>query len=248
MEKTIFMFPGVGSQCTGMGRDFYQHFKVARSTFAEAGDVLGMNMVKRCLDPTEKEQLEKLENSQTALLTVSVATYRVYMQEIGKDPHYCLGHSLGEYPALCCSGALQFKDALEIVKERGNILSEAASNMGGIMAWIINLDTQIVEKVLQENQAAEANVFVSAYDSPSQSSISGPKDQVIEIGRKLEKQGAIVYPLKLSGPFHCLLMAEPGKKIKSVLQRFTYHTPHYPVIANRNASLYTKDAIPDNLS
>jgi [acyl-carrier-protein] S-malonyltransferase len=248
MEKTVFMFPGVGSQRPGMGRDFYQQFKVARSTFEEASDVLGEDMVKRCLDPAEKKTLEKLESSQTALLTVSTATYRVYMQEIGKAPHYCLGHSLGEYSALCSSGALLFKDALHVVKERGKILSEAAATMAGIMAWVINLDFHTVKKLVEENHGQGPKVFISAYDSPSQSSLSGPREEVIKIGRKLEKQGAIVYPLKLSGPFHCPLMAEPAEKIKSVLQNVTCYPLRYPVLANRNAALYTRETIMDNLS
>jgi len=248
MKKIAFMFPGVGSQCVGMGKYFYDNFQIARQTFEEASDTLTVDFTRLCFSPSEAKELEKLENSQLALLSVSTASARVFEQEIGIEPRYCLGHSLGEYSALCCAGSLALSDALVIVKERGRILSRAASTMGGIMAWVINLETKVVEKVIAESSGEGDEIFISAYDSPTQSSISGPRDTVVRVGRKLEKEGAIVYPLKLSGPFHCPLMAEAAEKIKPVLQQVTYRTPRYPVIANRNAAVYPEEGVVDNLS
>ncbi|MGD2087716.1 MAG: ACP S-malonyltransferase [Candidatus Aminicenantes bacterium] len=250
MKKMVFMFPGVGSQHLGMGQYFYDHFKIVRETFEEASDVLKLDVTHLCFSKTEEKKLSQLESSQAALLVVCVAFFRVYMQELGITPQYCLGHSLGEYSALCCAGVFDLKDALMVVKERGRILSEAASTMGGIMAWVINLDYQIVERVIKQGNAGQDgnSVFISAYDSPTQSSISGPRDAVLTIGRKLEKEGAIVYPLKLSGPFHSPLMVEAAEKIKSVLCQFTFRPLQFPVIANRNAAPYTEDMVVDNLS
>ncbi len=242
------MFPGVGSQCVGMGEFFYDNFKVARDTFEEAGEVLAMDFTRLCFSKSEEKELSKLENSQLALVVVGVATFKVLAGELGIEPRCCLGHSLGEYTALCSAGVLLLNDTLLIVKERGKLLSQAAATMDGIMAWIINLDTRVVDRVVAENTGKGVTLFVSAYDSPTQSSISGPRDSVLTVGRQLEKEGAIVYPLKLSGPFHSPLMRDAVEKIKSVLKRYNFNGPRYPVIANRDAGLYSGENVVDNLS
>lgn len=249
IEKIAFMFPGVGSQCPGMGKDFYHQFKIARETFAEAGDVLKMDLERLCFSSSEEKELGKLENSQIALLTVSTAIQRVYKEEIRLAPRFCLGHSLGEYSALCCADIMKFSDALNIVKERGRILSQAASTMEGIMAWVINLDSKITKKICGESQAQGEEIYISAYDSPTQSSISGSKASVRKVGRKLEKQGAIVYPLKLTGPFHSPLMKKAAAQMRRILSQYEYNPPAYPVIANRDARLYQdKTSVIENLS
>ena len=238
MRKDVFMFPGVGSQKTGMGKSFYDHFKIFRESFEEASDILKIDFTELCFSPTRKKDLEGLANSQLALLTLSVAIYRVFQQEIGGEPRFFMGHSLGEYSALCCAGVIQFPDVLELVKQRGIILNEAASSMNGIMAWVINLDNKIVEKTCEEAQIEGEQVFVSAYDAPFQSSISGEKDSVFKIGRLLEKKGAIVYPLRLTGPFHCPLMKPAADKIRSILENYRFYPPASIVIANLNAQPY----------
>lgn len=249
MKPVIFMFPGVGSHHAGMGKYLFDNFKAAKETIEEAADVLKLDFSRLCFAAEEEKELDKLENSQVALLTVSIAAYRVYMQEVGVNPLYTLGHSLGEYSALCASGLIQFPDALEIVRQRGIILSHAASSMDGMMAWVINLDIKIVEKICEESLKEGEKVFVSAYDSPVQSSISGLKEGILRVGRKLEKEGAIVYPLRLSGPFHCCLMQEASHRMETILGHYDFGNGRYPVIANRNAQPYNgKDSIIENLS
>jgi [acyl-carrier-protein] S-malonyltransferase len=249
MNDKMFIFPGVGSHHTGMGKEFYQDFPLVRDTFEEAGDVLKTDMGKMIFSHEETAKLNKLENSQTALLTLSVATYKLYMEEVGGDPAYCLGHSLGEYSALCCAGVVRFPDALIIVKERGKILNQVAASMQGIMAWVINLDNKIVENVCSQGIEEGHQIYLSAYDAPKQSSISGEKEAVMTIGRRLEKEGAIVYPLKLSGPFHCPLMKQAEEQLRSILEQYTFHSPIYPVIANLTAALYKdKDCVVDYLA
>lgn len=249
MKKMVFMFPGVGSQCTGMGKDFYENFKIARETFEEASDVLNVDFCRLCFSTAAKTELAELENSQIALLTVSTATHRVYMEEIGLVPQYYLGHSLGEYSALCSAGIIEFAQALKVVRERGKILKKAAATMDGMMAWVINLDSNITGKLCRESFDKGENIYISAYDSPTQSSISGSKQAVMTVGRKLEKEGAIVYPLKLSGPFHCPLMEKSAEQMKAILNRCEYRTPGYPVLANRDAQLYQdKESVVNNLS
>jgi [acyl-carrier-protein] S-malonyltransferase len=249
MRDDVFMFPGVGSQKTGMGKSFYDHFQVVRDTFAEAGEHLKRNFAELCFSPEAKQDLDKLENSQLATFVLSMAIYRVFRQEIGGKPRFFMGHSLGEYSALCCAGFMQFPEALALVKQRGMILTEAASTMNGIMAWVINLDNKIVETVCKEAREQGEQVYVSAYDTPFQSSVSGDKESVIRTGRILEKHGAIVYPLKMSGPFHCPLMKPAADRIKEILASYRFQSTDAAVIANFNARPYqSRHDVAENLS
>ena len=249
MSRKVLIFPGVGSHHVGMGKEFYQNFQVVRDTFEEASEVLKVDMAAMCFSVENAEKLNRLENSQTALLTLSTATYKIYMKEVGEIPAYSMGHSLGEYSALCCAGIVQFPETLKLVKERSRILNEVAFTMDGIMAWVINLDNKIVENVCKQEREHGHQVYVSAYDAPKQSSISGTKEAVMQVGRKLEKEGAIVYPLKLSGPFHSPLMEQAAEKFKAILLGYTFSSPIYPVIANYNARPYNdKNCLADCLS
>ena len=249
MNVGAFLFPGVGSQHVGMGKELYDNFKIVRDTFEEACDALNQNLVKMCFDDDGKTELQKLEHSQTALLTLSTAISRLYTGEIGPPPKYCLGHSLGEYSALCCAGVIEFTHVLSIVKQRGEILNRIAAGMDGIMAWVINLDNKIVEGITAESLREGEEIYVSAYDAPKQSSISGPKDIVLKVGKKLEKEGAIVYPLKLSGSFHSPFMKDAAVKLRVILEQYEYRQPRYPVIANYNALPYeNKEDVVNHLS
>jgi len=232
-----------------MGKYFYDNFKIARETFEEAGEVLKQDMAGLCFTGEKKDRLDTLENSQTALLTVSMATYRVYMAEVGKMPRYAAGHSLGEYTALSTAGVIGFPEALAIVRQRGIILKQASAAMDGMMAWVINLENQMVEKIIAESSAQGEQVYISAIDSPVQTSISGIKSALPVVGRKLEKEGAIVYPLRMSGPFHSPLMQEAVPRMEAVLRQYKFKNAQYPVIANQNARPYDgKDSVVENLS
>jgi [acyl-carrier-protein] S-malonyltransferase len=234
-----------------MGKSLYDHFKVFKETIEEAGDVLKMDLPGMCFLPGKKEELDKLQNAQAALAAFSVATFRVYMQEIGIPSHYCMGHSLGEYSALCCAGAIRFPDALRLVRERGTIVNEVAAGITGTMMWVINLDVKVIEDVCADADAygEEQGVYVSAYDSPTQASISGHTEALMKVARELEKKGAIVYPLKLSGPFHCPLMKEAAQRMKGILQQHNFDRPGCPVIANHNALPYEDaESVGANLS
>lgn len=250
-KKIAFLFPGVGSQYIGMSKSLLDNFKIFKQTIEEAQDVLKMDFTEICFSPGKKAELDKLENAQAILTAFSIASYRVYMQEIGIPPLYCMGHSLGEYSALCSAGVMKFPDALKLVKERGAAVSETAAGINGTMMWVINLDVNVVEEVCQESsiKIEGQDVYISAYDSPTQASISGHTDALMKIARELEQKGAIVYPLKLSGPFHCPLMKEAAEKMKKILQQYEFASPRYTVIANRDAQPY-KDApsVIDNLS
>lgn len=249
MKKIAFLFPGVGSQYVGMSKTLYDNFKIFKETLEEAGDILKIDFASLSFSKDKKEELDRLDIAQLTLLTFSTAAYRVYMQEIGIQPHYCMGHSLGEYSALCSAGVIQFPDALELVRQRGSILKEVSAGIDGTMMWVINLDNQIVEDVCQKASKPGQEIYVSAYDSPTQTSISGHTAVLMKTAKELEQKGAIVYPLKLSGPFHSPLMKEASERMKAVLQQYEYKSPQYPVIANRDAQPYTDaGSVVDNLS
>jgi len=248
MPKIAFMFPGVGSEYTGMGKSFYENFKIVRNTFEEANDILNLNLDEICFEPSKEKELKQLENAQVSLLTLSIAVYRVYMKEIGIQPHFCAGYSLGEYSALCSAGVIEFPGVLKLVRERGRIINEVASLIDGTMAWVINLDSKRVEMVCEEFSEEGKQVFVSAYDTPTQVSISGHTAPLMKAARELEKKG-IVYPLRLSGPFHCPLMKKAAEQMKSILEKFTYRSPACPVVANQNVQPYTdSESVITNLS
>ena len=241
MSNKMFVFPGVGSHHTGMGKEFYENFQVVRDTFEEAGDVLKLDMKKMIFSPEEAPNLNKLENSQAALLTLETATYRLYMAEVGIKPVYCLGHSLGEYSALCCAGVIRLPDALTMVRKRGEILNQVAASMKGIMAWIINLDNKIVENLCKDYSKEGEEIHISAFDAPTQCSISGLRADIMKVGERLVNRGAIVYPLNLRGPFHSPYMKNAAQQMKTLLQQFEYGEPAFPVIANQNALPYEKN-------
>jgi [acyl-carrier-protein] S-malonyltransferase len=249
MKPIAFMFPGVGSQYVGMGKYFYDQFKEVREIFEEASSILDKDLTEICFKKELKEELNELENAQVALLTLSTALYRVLRKEVGITPLYCLGHSLGEYSALCSAGMMCFSDAVHLVMERGQIISRVSRDLEGTMMWVINLDIQVVERVCQETTEQVRGVYVSAFDSDTQSSISGYNDSTLMAAKRLEEEGAIVYPLKLSGPFHSPLMEEAKKQMKEVLTQYTFHESICPVLANHHALPYNgPESIVENLS
>lgn len=238
LPKVAFVFPGIGSQHTMMAKSFYDHAQIARDTFEEASDLLKLNLTDICFSPDYANELNKIEVSQVALFTASIAIYRVFEQEIGLAGDYYMGHSLGECSALCASGLIDFADALEIVQKRGNIIREVSSTIDGTMMWVINVDHTIVEDVCEEHSNDRDRVWVSAFDSPTQCSISGTSRAVVKVAQALETRGAIVYPLKMSGPFHCQLMTDASRRFREVLQKYHFKEPRHKVIANYNALPY----------
>jgi [acyl-carrier-protein] S-malonyltransferase len=249
MNKLAFIFPGVGPQYAGMGGYFYRTYPLFKEIVEEASDAINTDMAKLCLGSTADGEFNQLINAQCALLTVSYGISQVAIRILGIEPAYCLGHSLGEYPALCAAGILPFATGVRLVKLRGEIISDVISRLDGTMVWVINIEAGTVEKICRRLRREGKKVYVSAIDAPRQTSISGPRATVMETARLLEKEGAIVYPLQLSGPFHCPLMKEAGYLMKKELERHSYSIGKYPVIANDNAQCYTgPDSVASHLA
>ncbi|PEC24851.1 MULTISPECIES: ACP S-malonyltransferase [Bacillus] len=247
MGKLAFLFSGQGSQYVGMGKQLYESFPIARQTFEEANDVLSFNLKKLCFEG-DIDTLTQTENAQPAILTVSTAAYRVYMNEIGIMPDYMAGHSLGEISALSCAGAIDFKDAVKIARRRGQLMQEAVMAREGGMLAIIGLGRKIVEEASKQFSKKGNLVVVSNSNSAEQHVISGHSTAIEEAGKYLQSIGAKLIPVKVSAPFHSPLMQPAADKFYYELQEYKFNNLNVNVISNVTAQLYpNKDSIIDYL-
>jgi len=248
MSKLAFLFPGQGSQYVGMGKAMYDKYPLVKQIFEEANDILGYNISKICFEGGI-EELTKTEITQPAILTVSFSAYQVYMKEIGITPVFCAGHSLGEYSALTCSGALKFSDALKIVSLRGRFMQEAVASDVGIMAAVDGIERDIVEKTCKSIYESEKSLIgIACFNSPKQIVVSGEKKSFEIFKEKLGIIGAKIVLLKVSAPFHSSMMCSAATKLNEVLVKYEYSDLNWPVISNVTAKPYfSKDDIVYNL-
>jgi [acyl-carrier-protein] S-malonyltransferase len=237
VEKIAFLFPGQGSQYVGMSKSLYDQYDIARLTFEEANDTVGFDLAKLCFEGSLAD-LGKVENALIALLTVSVVSFRVYMKEIGVTPQFCAGHSLGEYSALTCSGAMKFSDALKIVSLRSKIALEWAEKVNGAMTIVDGLGPEQVEEVCKEISAGEKLVAISCYNSSNQVTLSGNLEAVQRVEDKVLELGGQTTPLLGNPPFHCPVMQPAAEQLGRELQKYTFNYLRYPVIANVTAAPY----------
>lgn len=232
-----FLFPGQGSQAVGMGKELATLYPVAKETFDEADDALGYKSSQLCFEGPE-EQLKLTETTQPAILTVSVAAWRV-LQSKAITPAYVAGHSLGEYSAHVAAGTLSFADAVRTVRNRGKYMQEAVPVGVGAMAAILALSSEKVQLVCEE--AAQGEVCQAAnLNSPDQTVISGNKAAVERATALAKHRGAkraILLPV--SAPFHCALMRPAQDRLAEDLRALTFHAPAVPVMCNVDASLIT---------
>ncbi len=228
-----FLFPGQGSQYVGMGKGLADQYPAARRAFEEADDELQMSISRLCFDGPE-EDLRNTENTQPALLTVSIAAFRVLSIE-GLVPGIVAGHSLGEYSALVAAGSLQFRDAVRLVRKRGQYMQQAVPQGLGAMAAILKLPLGAIDGVLRE--AAQGEVVSAAnLNSPDQIVIAGHANAVqraIELAKAAGARRAVLLPV--SAPFHCSLMAPAQQKLRADLNAFTFRDLSMPLVNNWQA-------------
>lgn len=228
-----FIFPGQGSQKVGMGQALTEAFAVCRETFAEADAALGEALSRTCFEGPE-QALTLTENTQPAILAVSVAAYRLLASR-GLTPAFVAGHSLGEYSANVAAGTFAFADALRIVRRRGQFMQEAVPVGTGAMSAILGLDADQVAAACAE--AAQGEVVSAAnMNGAGQVVIAGATAAVARAGEKAKTLGARrVIPLPVSAPFHCALMQPAQDRLAPELRALTVHDPRVPVVANVDA-------------
>jgi [acyl-carrier-protein] S-malonyltransferase len=238
MGKVAFLFPGQASQYPGMGKELADRYPVARAVFEEADKALGFAISKICFEGTEDE-LRLTANTQPAILTVSVAAYRV-LADKGIMPDFVAGHSLGEYSALVAVGALKFADAVRLVHKRGTYMQEAVPVGVGGMAAIMGLSPAVVQDVCK--RAAENEVCAPAnLNSPEQTVISGHASAVkraVEIASQSGAKRAVV--LAVSAPFHSALMMPAQEKLEKDLRATAMNFLQVPLVTNVDADTIRK--------
>jgi [acyl-carrier-protein] S-malonyltransferase len=229
-----FIFPGQGAQFPGMGKDLFENFSVAREVFAEANEVLEFDLAGLCFNGPE-DDLKLTRNTQPAILTMSIAALRVVEAETGLRPSFAAGHSLGEYSALVCSGAIEFAAAVKTVRLRGTFMQEAVPVGVGAMAAILSAEADALVEICAE--AAQGEVVAPAnYNSPGQIVIAGHTSAVnraIEIAKGKGYRKAMLLPV--SAPFHCALMQPAADRLKTVLAGLSYQEMLLPVVTNVEA-------------
>lgn len=233
MMKTAFLFPGQGSQFAGMGKSLAEAFPVARRVFEEADQALGFPLSKLCFEGPE-EALRLTENTQPALVAVSVAAFRV-LEESGRKPDYVAGHSLGEYSALVAAGALDFSDAVRLVRQRGRFMQEAVPAGVGAMAALLKLPREALGKILEE--AAQGEVLSAAnLNSPDQIVIAGHRgavERAMELAKAAGAKRAVLLPV--SAPFHCVLMKPAQLRMGVELDTSAFADLRFPLVNNWQA-------------
>ena len=238
MGKVAFVFPGQASQYPGMGKELAEKYPAARAVFDEADKALGFSVSKMCFEGTE-EELKQTANTQPAILTVSVAAFRV-LEEKGITADYVAGHSLGEYSALVAAGSLKFADAVRLVRKRGTYMQDAVPAGQGSMAAIMGLSPAVVLDACKRAAAGEVCAAANL-NSPDQTVISGNVGAVkraVEIASQSGAKRAVV--LSVSAPFHSELMMPAQEKLEKDLKATHFADLQMPLVTNVDADTIRK--------
>ncbi len=246
-KKIALVFPGQGSQTVGMLNELYQEFSVVRDTFAEASAALGYDLWQLIANGPE-ESLNETHRTQPALLTASVAVWRVWQQQGGATPAFMAGHSLGEYSALVCASVLGLADAVKLVEKRGQYMQTAVPAGTGAMSAIIGLDDALIAKACEDAAQGEVVSPVN-YNSPGQVVIAGNKAAVERANELCKAAGAKrALPLPVSVPSHCALMKPAAEQLTADLAALSFAPMQVPVVNNVDVTVVdSADAVKDAL-
>ena len=236
MAKIAYIFPGQGSQYSGMGKDLADNFPAARDMFAEADDVLGFPLSRLCFEGPA-EQLQLTENTQPAILATSIATLRAMEAAGFPTPDFLAGHSLGEYAGLVAAGSLSIADAVRVVRSRGRYMQEAVPVGVGAMAAVMGAPLSDIERLCLE--ASEGEVCAPAnINSPNQVVIAGNATAIDRAIELLKGAGAKrVIKLNVSAPFHCALMRPAQERLAADLAQLKFQDLSVPLVTNADAAI-----------
>ena len=233
--RIAFVFPGQGSQYVGMGKALCKGFPEARAVFDEAEDALRMDLRRVCFDGPEAD-LNRTACTQPALLAVSVAALRVLEGRCRARPSWAAGHSLGEYSALVCAGALRLADAAAVVRERGRLMQEAVPEGEGGMAAVLGLEASVVREVCEQARGGEV-VAPANFNGGGQVVVSGAREAVRRAAQLARDRGARkVVDLPVSAPFHCALMEPASEGLREVLEGVEVRPFRVGVVTNVEAA------------
>ena len=239
---SALLFPGQGSQVVGMGLEFYSNFDLVKKIFKQADSKLNYSITKLILEGPENK-LQLTENTQPAILTVSYSIFRVLKDEFGFDLNsfkYFAGHSLGEYSALVCAGSLTFDDALYLLHERGKAMQEAVPVGTGSMIAVLGMKINDINDLLNSRNKNEGICEIANDNANGQVIISGNKKSVESFQMTLKEHKIKSIPLKVSAPFHCLLMKPAAKSMKEKINNTEFKDPLFKIISNVTANSESK--------
>ncbi|QJD81937.1 ACP S-malonyltransferase [Cohnella herbarum] len=240
MNKTAFLYPGTGSQYTGMFKNLYEGHSVVRHTFEEAGESIGLDLARTCFEDGFPEE-GSIANTQVAILACSVAGHRLLAQEVGLKPCVAAGHSLGEWSALTCAGALALPDGVKAVWQRGKWMEEAVPNGGGLIVAVNNLPLHAVKEYCVPDPDTGQIVEIACRNAPDQAVIAGHREAVERITPALESLGGKVVRLRAKVPFHTSLMRSAAEKLSNELANLSFGKLDWPVISNVTAEPHEHD-------
>ena len=240
MTKTAFLFAGQGAQKLGMARDLYDQYPIVKETYDQASRVLGYDL--RDLIDQDEEKLNQTRYTQPAILTTSVAIYRL-LGEKGLQPDMVAGLSLGEYSALVAAGSLDFEDAVALIAKRGQFMETAAPAGTGKMVAVMNTDVALIEEVC-EKASDKGYVKPANYNTPAQIVIGGDVVAVDAAVDYLKEAGAKrLIPLNVSGPFHTALLQPASEKLALELETVDFQEFQIPLVGNTEAKVMEKEQI-----
>lgn len=250
--RIAVVFPGQGSQAVNMIAELAELYPVIKDTFAEASEALGEDLWEICQD---EARLNQTQYTQPALLTASIAIWRVLQDKIKNIPCYLAGHSLGEYSALCAAGVLSFSDAVQLVHKRGHLMQQAVEDVDAGMAAVLGLEDHRVETLCEQATEHVDGAIVGAanFNSPGQVVVSGNAIGVDAVIDKVQNTGKKAIALKVSVPSHCALMKPASGALAEALAAIKFDQAVIPVIQNRHAKVESgiqgiKQALTEQLS